>query len=314
MSWSRRSVLVAAPLALGSAAVAALPALAEPSSGVRGSTVARGNAVAPARSWTSGVCDADPVAFGAWRGSPVGIMGMFGDTSLDAQREQWQYAHTRGFAGDVDLAVGGPLGCTWAEAAAGAEIARWKEIAAGIAANWHYRTVHLRFAHEFNGTWMPWSVAPAEVPAFQRAFRLFATTMRTALAGRSVKIVWAPNFGTWFYSPDSAWPGADVVDVVGVSLYEWTRYDTQPAWKAFLASSVGPTVWSAFAERHGRPLAFSEWGAQSALFVRGMHAWMAARAGRGPGQLLYDVYLNGNALQLTGSTAAQYRALHWGYA
>ncbi|HEY6793725.1 MAG TPA: glycosyl hydrolase [Kineosporiaceae bacterium] len=298
-------MITAAPLALGLGVVSARPALAEPFRTTGGTTVSP-------RTWTSGVCDPDPVAFGTWRGSPVGIAGMFGDTSVDAQLEQWQYAHTPGFRGDVDLAVGGPIDHSWAEVAAGAQVPHWKQLAAVIAANWHYRTVYLRFAHEFNGNWMPWSVAPTEVPAFRQAFRLFATTMRTALAGRAVKLVWAPNFGTWFYTPDSAFPGPDVVDVVGVSMYEWTRYDTQSTWKAFLASSIGPNAWSAFAQRHGRPLAFSEWGAQSTLFIRGMRAWMAVKAGRGPGQLLYDVYLNGNELLLTGATAAQYRALRWG--
>jgi hypothetical protein len=307
MSWSRRSLLAAVPLAVAAGAAGEAPALAEPRTrAVAGRTVARGG-------WTSGVCDPDPVGFGTWRGRPVAIAGMFGDASLDAQLQQWQYAHSPTFNADVDLAVGGPIGTTWAQAAAGSEVAHWRQIAAVVRDNWHYRTVYLRFAHEFNGNWMDWSVKPAEVPAFRTAFRLFARTMRTALAGKDVKIVWAPNFGTWFYSPDSAWPGTDVVDVVGVSMYEWTLYDTQAKWKAFLASSIGPNVWSAFAQRHGRPLAFSEWGARSTLFLRGMNAWMAAKGGRGPGRLLYEIYLNGDQLVLTGATAAQYRALHWGY-
>ena len=47
-------------------------------------------------------------------------------------------------------------------------------------------------------------------------------------------------------------------------------------------------------------------------FVRGMHAWMLAKAGTGAGQLLYDVYLNDNELVLAGAVATQYRALKWG--
>jgi len=305
MSLSRRALLSAVPLAAGAGVLGGAPAPAE--AAVRA-------AIVPPKTWISGVCDPDPVGFGAWRGSPVGILGMFGDAGLAAQLEQWQFSHTTGFSADVDLAVGGPIGVPWAKVAAGSEVAHWKATAAVLRRNWHYRTVYLRFAHEFNGTWMPWSVKPSEVSAFRTAFRLFATTMRRELAGHDIKIVLAPNFGTWFYSPDAIWPGADVVDVIGVSMYEWTLCDTQDKWKAFLVSSVGPNVWAAYAKRHGRAMAFGEWGAQSWYFVRGMRAWMATMAGRGPGQLLYDVYLNDNELVLTGATAAQYRALRWGRA
>jgi hypothetical protein len=306
MSWSRRSIF-AAPLAVAAGGAVGVPlARAEPGPAATATaTVATGG-------WTSGVCDSDPVGFGTWRGAPVAIAGLFGDASLEAQLQQWQFSHTPAFNADVDLAVGGPIGSTWAQTAAGSEVAHWKQLAGVLRDAWHYRTVYLRFAHEFNGYWMKWSVRADEVAAFKRAFRLFAATMRAELAGLDVKIVWAPNFGTWFYSPDSAWPGTDVVDVIGVSMYEWTLYDTQATWKAFLASSIGPNVWSAFAARHGRPMAFSEWGARSPLFVRGMHAWVSATAGRGPGQLLYEVYLNDNELLLTGAVAAQYKALHWG--
>jgi hypothetical protein len=309
MPISRRRLLATVPLAATAGVAGAVTlgsgASAEPS-------LAR--TPVATKGWCSGVTDPDPLAFGTWRGSPVGIAGMFGDTSLAAQLEQWQYTHSPTFTADVDLAVGGPIGVTWARAAAGSEVAHWKQIAGVLRETWHSRTVYLRFAHEFNGKWMPWSVAPAQVPAFKAAFRLFATTMRRELKGHDVKIVFAPNYGTWFYTPDSAWPGTDVVDVVGVSMYEWTLYDTAPKWKQFLASSIGPNVWSAYAKRHGRPLAFSEWGARSPYFVRAMHAWMTVMGGRGPGQLLYDVYLNDNELVLAGSVANQYRALKWGHA
>jgi hypothetical protein len=237
---------------------------------------------------------------------------MFGDQTVAAQLQQWQFAHTPDFTGDVDLAVGGPIGVTWKQVAAGAHVAHWRKIAAVLRENWHYRTVYLRYAHEMNGTWFKWSVSKKQAPLFRTAFRLFATTMRKELPGKRVKIVWAPNFGSWTYSPDLAWPGKDVVDVVGVSLYEWAPYDTTAKWQAFLKSTIGPNYWSAFAKRQGVPMAFSEWGAQSPLFVRGMNAWMKARAGTGPGELLYDCYLNGDRLILTGAVADQYRALRWG--
>jgi hypothetical protein len=261
--------------------------------------------------WVSGVSDPDPEQFGSWRGSTAGIAGMFGDASLAAQLEQYQFANSS-FTGDVDLAVGGPTDHTWAEVAAGADVERWKQTAGVLSDNWHYRTVYLRYAHEMNGTWMPWSVAVGETTAFRTAFRLFVATMRSCLRGKDVRFVFAPNFGTWRYTPDTIWPGNDVVDIVGVSSYEWTPYNTAARWTAFRKSSIGPDYWLAYAKRHGKPMAFSEWGAESAYFVKAMHDWMSAHAGSGAGQLHYDVYFNANELVLTGSTAAAYSALRWG--
>ena len=302
---TRRALLTSLPLTAMLAGAAAAPASAEayPHRTPVGASAAPG--------WISGVCDDQPDAFGTWRGSTVAIVGLFGDASLAAQLEQWQFANSA-FSADVDLAVGGPIDHTWAQVAAGSEVERWKQLAAVLRDNWHYRTVSIRYAHEANGTWMPWSVAAAEVPAFRTAFRLFAATIRSELAGHDVRIAFAPNFGTWPYSPNSMWPGNDVVDVVGLSIYEWTLYDTAAKWKAFVSSSIGPATWLAFAKAHGKPLAFSEWGGQSAYFIKAMHDWIAAHAGTGPGQLLYEVYLNGNELLLTGATAGQYRALRWG--
>jgi hypothetical protein len=267
--------------------------------------------VTPTRSWISGVTTPNPGAFGTWRGSPVAILGMFADTSVAAQREVYQFVHGP-LNGDVDLAVGGPIGSTWAQAAAGAEVPLWREMAAELRRTWHYRTLFLRYAHEANGTWMKWSVSPAQVPYFKATFRLFAKTMRAELAGHDVRIVFAPNFGTWRYTPSTMWPGSDVVDVVGVSMYEWAPYDTAARWRKFAASSIGPAYWAKFARSKGRPMALSEWGGRSPLFLRSMNAWMRANAGAGAGQLLYDVYLNTTEFQLKGAAATAYRSVRWG--
>lgn len=309
MPLSRRALLAGIPVTLGAtgALAAGLAPVASAETYPKRSVGRTGSSLG----WNSGVTSEDPEAFGAWRGSPVAVLGMFADSSVAAQREVYQFVHGP-LNCDVDLAVGGPIGSTWSQAAAGSEVALWKEVAAVLRANWHYRTVYLRYAHEANGTWMRWSVAPSQVTAFKQAFRLFATTMRTELRGRDVKIVFAPNFGTWRYTPDTMWPGSDVVDVVGVSMYEWTLYNTAAKWRTFYNSSIGPAYWSRFARRKGRPMALSEWGGRSPHFIRSMHTWMKANAGTGPGNLLYDVYLNTTELRLTGAAATAYRSLRWG--
>jgi hypothetical protein len=105
----------------------------------------------------------------------------------------------------------------------------------------------IRFAHEMNGSWYPWSQQPL---AFIRAFRLLADTVHQK-APRAA-MMWAPNYGGGYpftggkfvVKPGSAdfnlldtdhngrldmkddpyapyYPGDGYVDWVGMSLYHW---------------------------------------------------------------------------------------------
>jgi hypothetical protein len=81
-------------------------------------------------------------------------------------------------------------------------------------------TVYLRYAHEMNGYWYPWSRDPAAyVAAWRRIVRLFASA-----GARNVRFVWSvnPNLydpaGTWKRSVRPYWPGRRYVDVVGSTM------------------------------------------------------------------------------------------------
>lgn len=107
--------------------------------------------------------------------------------------------------------------------------------------------VLVRFAHEMNGSWYPWSQQPAE---YVHAFRTVADAVHRRAPGTAT--VWAPNYGGGYpfaggpfeatpgtpafasldtdadgrlsmaddpYAP--YYPGDDAVDWVGMSLYHW---------------------------------------------------------------------------------------------
>jgi hypothetical protein len=107
--------------------------------------------------------------------------------------------------------------------------------------------VIVRFAHEMNGSWYPWSQQPQEYVA---AFRRMASAVHRHAPGSAM--MWAPNYGGGYpfsggkyeakpgtssfaeldtdgdgsvtqaddpYAP--YWPGRDSVDWVGMSLYHW---------------------------------------------------------------------------------------------
>ncbi len=156
----------------------------------------------------------------------------------------------------------------------------------------------VRFAHEMNGSWYPWSQDPAAyVAAFRRVSDVVHTTAPTAA------MLWAPNQADGYpYSggryeavPGSPaaqaldtdgngrlgprddpyapyWPGASYVDWVGMSLYHWgDSYpwgaNTVPTPDKFAQLLTGTSssgrasttdFYAGYAERYDKPLAIVE--------------------------------------------------------
>jgi hypothetical protein len=79
--------------------------------------------------------------------------------------------------------------------------------------------VYLRYAHEMNGFWYPWS---ADARAYVRAWRRVVRIVRRA-AG-NVRFVWSvnPNLyesrAVWLRNARRYWPGAAYVDVAGSTM------------------------------------------------------------------------------------------------
>jgi glycosyl hydrolase family 26 len=80
--------------------------------------------------------------------------------------------------------------------------------------------VDLRYAHEMNGTWYPWSHDPV---GYRRAWRHVVALFARAGA-RNVRFVWSPNpslylpYRQWLRSVRVYWPGARYVDAVGSTM------------------------------------------------------------------------------------------------
>lgn len=90
----------------------------------------------------------------------------------------------------------------------------------------------LRFGHEFNGTWYPWSPAggtsaQSYVDAWRRIHRRFA-----ARGADNVRWVWCPSAGMPERPRLAQWyPGDDVVDILGVDGYNWGATRPWSAWR-----------------------------------------------------------------------------------
>ena len=79
------------------------------------------------------------------------------------------------------------------------------------------RPVIIRFAHEFNGTWYPWSHNPkAYVAAWQHVWSVFHR-----VGARNVTWVWSfnpgPTASRWARAVTPYWPGRRYVDIIGGS-------------------------------------------------------------------------------------------------
>ena len=134
-------------------------------------------------------------------------------------------------------------------------------------------TVFLRFGGEMNGNWTPWSHDPK---AYRQAFRLVHAVINRHAS--NVALVWAPG-AVPTYNLDNYWPGDDVVDWVGISLYLVRFYDDNPSRPASLdgpASLIDP-FYKKFAARH--PLCLVECGVSRQARTEGHpnDAYAAAR-------------------------------------
>lgn len=148
---------------------------------------------------------------------------------------------------------------------------------------------YLRIGWEFNGEWFPWA-AKKDPEAFKAYFRRIANIFRNAKGAR-FQIVWNPARGKHQIKPDTVYPGDDVVDVIGLDLYNqsWRPEDkADPAvrWHNHVVQPYSLDWLRSFAAAHGKPIAIPEWGTGTSpngrgmgddpVFIREMAKWIAA--------------------------------------
>jgi cellulose synthase/poly-beta-1,6-N-acetylglucosamine synthase-like glycosyltransferase/beta-mannanase len=98
--------------------------------------------------------------------------------------------------------------------------------------------VFLRFAHEMNGDWYPWSgtvngnVPEQYVVAWKHVFDIFKSENVT-----NVTWIWSPNAGSVPNIPTNTiatyYPGDDYTDWVGLDGYNWGALQGETGWRSF---------------------------------------------------------------------------------
>jgi beta-mannanase len=140
--------------------------------------------------------------------------------------------------------------------------------------------VMLRFAHEMNGDWCPWSEAvngnrPSDyVAAWRHVHAVFS-----AAGASNVTWVWSPNVVYPGSTPlTGLFPGDDVVDVVAIDGYNWGTTRPGMTWTT-PADLFGPTLAQARTVAPGKPLmiaetASAEAGGSKAAWIQELFTWL----------------------------------------
>ncbi|MEL6892513.1 MAG: glycosyl hydrolase [Actinomycetota bacterium] len=179
------------------------------------------------------------------------------------------------------------------ETASGAHDASYRKVALTLA-NGGFDDAVIRLGHEFTGDWYPWSAqgnAAEYIAAYRRVHKVFKGV------SKDFRFEWNSARNTWLEYGPAAYPGDRYVDIVGIDIYyepwkgdkEMTNSFWNRRYEAVLTSHRD------FAIRHGKPVAYSEWGAgdiEHPDFIRRMHDWFDRLPDNGAGRLMYQAYFN----------------------
>jgi hypothetical protein len=112
------------------------------------------------------------------------------------------------------------------------------------------------------------------------------------------KYDWCPGWGPQQFAADLAYPGDDVVDTIGLDVYDF-RYDGSPQerWDTYYLKAPFGLQWQRdFAARHGKRMSYPEWGVgnfgDNPFFIQQMHDWFVSNAGN----IAYAAYFNVDGL------------------
>jgi hypothetical protein len=237
-----------------------------------------------------------------WLGVRIGATATWND-GFD-----WTFAHQStlkdpfednradGLLLDLVAAIWKDQGQSWSAAASdppgGSYDAFWTTAVQAMRTSWGNRDpadLYVAFARDFNVSHssIQWSVSSDEVEAFIAAWRRFHGIFKRELPG--ARLVWCPtSFGNLLKSLDTAYPGSDYVDVIGVT----TNDDGFADFESLLTASNGLDRFQQFALREGKPLAICSWSvdAQNPNFATAFTTWLLDNRGVSAGQVALAIY------------------------
>jgi hypothetical protein len=166
---------------------------------------------------------------------------------------------------------------TLKEGATGAYNAHFTALAAALVQNKLGNSI-IRLGWEFDGGWYPWKTQTLDAAAdYAKCFHQVVIAMRAVPGAEKLQFCWNGALENRKYELQAAYPGDDVVDYVGLDIYDklWTKGiypcpDNAPAqerldrhkkaWTAIYTNPHGIKAWIDFAHSHNKPVSIPEWG------------------------------------------------------
>ncbi len=255
--------------------------------------------------WASGAASEDLDAFAAWRGRPLDVVTTW------PNRETWQVIRDPDVYGAISatrpwktLTVGIAMlpeeePASFAECATGAYDEYYRDIGRTLVRLDRGDAI-VRLGWEANGDWYAWSIGD-DVEGYKECFRREVAALRSTAP--RVVIDWNMNKESKMSrSVADAYPGDDVVDIVGVDFYDmYPAYPDRAAWDADYdrLDKGGPRglgTWLRFARLHGKKLSVPEWGlntgvgggTDSPFYMQAMYDFFQTNADF----IAYEIYFN----------------------
>jgi hypothetical protein len=172
----------------------------------------------------------------------------------------------------------------------------------------------------------PWAVT-GDGSSYKACFRRWVQKLR-AVPGQAFTIDWNMGAkGTFPYHVDQMYPGNDVVDIIGVQIYDRCPPVTnETEWNARFVSTVKGTgspfglgAWFAYAESKGKRLSLPEWGIgglrsictkpgfDNPFFIKKMYEFLQANASK----IAYEAYFSGHDNSDGSNGSHKLAPSHW---
>jgi hypothetical protein len=251
-------------------------------------------------------------AFEEWTGASVGCVEDFLSSSswADISEPTWWISRWARAKEWHPLVLSVPLlpdvGADLRSGAEGAYDEHFAKLAELLVRN-NFSDATIRLGWEFNGGEFPWAVLPGGGPDGTRTadnfiayWRRVVMTMRST-SGAHFTFDWSVNNGKNIVDAETAYPGDEFVDIVGIDAYDqvWGPdsgqvEDPVQRWLAISNGKHNLDWWAEFARSHGKSVSVAEWGliggghggGDNPYYVEHILSW--AKENRAA----YEIYLN----------------------
>lgn len=280
-----------------------LPALAVVGASASGIAVARQRSELQLGVFSGGFSPAKAEAFETWAGRRsaynVEFLSQVGFTGKDSISDSAQWVvgvWLKAQRPDRNMMFSVPLATnqdkSLANVAAGTYDKTYEDAARAISKG--YPKAIVRPGWEFNGDWYPWA-AKGRTADYIGAFRRVTAIFRAA--SPTFIVDWCPNLGPNQFPAEQAYPGDDVVDVIGLDGYDnnWLKIDDPVArWPKYRDQDHGLAWHAKFAAEHGKPMSYPEWATgkdagDNPHFIERMYHWITTH------DVAYASYWDSNA-------------------